>query len=81
MRLKEDKSNWKASNILRKIALLPDEPRTHKKKSTRKWCKGVVGIKHDYQKATKPFIPGYIIDISKCARCTKEKYGIRQVKK
>lgn len=82
MRLKEDKSNWKASNIIRKIKEIPEEPRLSKRKSTRKWCKGVVGKKHDYQKTTKPFIPGYVIDISKCTHCSKEKYGgMHQVKK
>lgn len=52
MRLKEDKTNWNASNIIRKLAVAPDRPRVHSRKNTAKWCRGVIGREHDYDMAT-----------------------------
>lgn len=50
MRLKEDKSSWKASNVLRKIQPVLAEPKKmHRAKNTRKWCKGKEGRLHDPQ--------------------------------
>lgn len=48
MRLKEDKNNWNASNIIRKEATPPDRPRVHSRKNTAKWCKGRVGTEHQF---------------------------------
>lgn len=47
MRLKESKDNWKASNILRKLAVSPESPKARSRKNTRKWCKGKKGVEHD----------------------------------
>lgn len=53
MRLKEDRSNWRASNIIRKVQLIPDEPvRIHHRKNTKKWCRGKVGVEHQWAEET-----------------------------
>jgi hypothetical protein len=49
MRIKETKDNWKASNILRKLATPPEQVKHQSHKNTKKWCKGKVGVEHDYK--------------------------------
>lgn len=51
MRLKEERNNWNASNIIRKVSAAPEQVRAHSRKNTVKWCKGVVGRLHDYDMA------------------------------
>lgn len=76
MRLKEDSSNWKASNIERKINELPEEPRlARSKKNTRKWCKGKVGTKHNYILISEDHFMKWIYKKSVCTNCGKEKYS------
>lgn len=75
MRLKEDKSSWKASNVLRKVTPLPEEPVHRSHKSTRKWCRGVVGRKHEYEKYKKYLWGKAYLELDKCSKCGKEKYG------
>lgn len=48
MRLKEDNSNYKASNVKRKLVQTPEASRHKSKKNTRRWCKGKVGTPHDF---------------------------------
>jgi formylmethanofuran dehydrogenase subunit E len=49
MRIKKDKTNWDASNVLRKVTEPPERPSNHSRKNTKKWCKGKPGVEHDYQ--------------------------------
>lgn len=48
MRLKENNDNWRASNVVRKQAEAPQQPHYKSKKDTKRWCKGKVGVKHEY---------------------------------
>lgn len=75
MRLKEDKSSWKASNILRKVTPVPEEPVHRSHKSTRRWCKGVVGREHEYTRTKKSYFGIAHMELDKCSKCGKEKYG------
>jgi hypothetical protein len=51
MRLKEDKSSWKAGGIIAKdVRNTKDEPKQrphHKKKNTKDWCRGREGKPHE----------------------------------
>lgn len=53
MRIKETKSNWNASGIIKRDfrhdSSQPQTSRVKSKKDTRKWCKGKVGVEHDYE--------------------------------
>jgi hypothetical protein len=49
-RLKKDSSSWKAQGLKAKQEQTPEQPvPLHRQKNTRKWCKGHVGVLHDYQ--------------------------------
>lgn len=74
MRLKENRSNWKASNILRKIKPIPEEWKLHNKKDTHKWCKGKEGVPHDYVLVDKFRWRFWSHKKLKCSNCGKEKY-------
>lgn len=49
MRLRQQKYGYRAEGLLTKIKPLPEQPKFHSKKDTKKWCKGVVGREHDYE--------------------------------
>ncbi len=52
MRIKKDHTGWRSSGLWKKYSLPSiDEltPRPKSKKNTAKWCKGRVGLKHDYK--------------------------------
>lgn len=51
MRLKENKDNWNASGLIRKLSIPPVEVKAKARKNTRKWCKGREGVPHDYDLA------------------------------
>lgn len=74
MRLKEDNSSWNASNVKRKVAQLPDEPVRRSKKNTRRWCKGRVGVEHDYQWNVLPWIGTLKQRLKVCVNCGKQDY-------
>jgi hypothetical protein len=81
MRLKETKDNWKASNVIRKIAEPPEFPITRGHKDTKKWCKGKPGVLHDYdltevkvdKNGSVPFFGqrGYAFLEFRCLNCKK----------
>lgn len=51
MRLKEEYNNYRASGLIKKdLQHDPTEPKPKYKamKNTIKWCKGKVGVPHDY---------------------------------
>lgn len=79
MRIKKDKSSWRSSGIIKRDFRhdhSEGQARPQKKKGNRrKWCKGVVGQKHDYQKFDKHMFGDFRMYISKCSRCGREKWG------
>lgn len=80
MRLKEDKTSWHSSAIIKrdfKHGNVPIPERSHTKghKDTRRWCRGRIGREHLMQREIKRWYPhssGYII--ARCAACRKEFY-------
>jgi len=52
----------------------PDEIRAHGKKDRVRWCKGQVGVEHDYS-ALIPWRRGYGL-IHACARCGRRRFPI-----
>lgn len=74
MRLKEDTSNYRASALLRKVKPLPDEPHFHKKKDTRRWCKGKVGVEHAFELIEHHKSRWFSFKIYKCTNCGKKKH-------
>lgn len=84
MRIKKDDSSWRASGILvrdeRWDKSTPEVPKHkgNKKKNTRKWCKGKVGIEHVPHIVEFEYYTAYFIyDV--CKNCGKRlKYkGVR----
>lgn len=79
MRIKKVSNNYRSSGIKhRDNRHDPTEPALERrsKKSTRRWCKGKVGVEHDYQEATKPVFNGndyrWVWQLKKCTRCGKQ---------
>lgn len=72
MRLKEDKSSWKSGGVRAKDTRnarddLKEAPKT-KKKNTKQWCKGKIGVEHE------PIIKDghwYNIEL-RCKKCEKK---------
>lgn len=55
------------------IAIEEDEPRHRAKKDTRRWCKGKVGVKHDYPEPTPRYrVFSYQMNESRCTQCGKK---------
>ncbi len=48
MRIRKDKSNYRASGILRKLTPMPETVKPRSKKDTKRWCKGKPGREHQY---------------------------------
>jgi len=72
-RLKKDHSNYKTSGLWKKYQYpkIEETPRRGKKsKNTRKWCKGKVGVKHDYELVQKHDW----MKIPVCKKCKKQDY-------
>lgn len=81
MRLKEDSSSWKSSGIKHRDNRHDPTERPVKltgKKDKRKWCKGKVGIPHQYEKVRKQrFVIGewsFYMEVDKCTGCGREHY-------
>lgn len=78
MRLKEDNSSWRASGIIKRDYQhggLDLQPRIKSKKNTNKWCRGKVGVLHDYLlvEVRTSHIWGYSKWLNfKCANCGKK---------
>lgn len=76
-RLKKDHDGWKSAGLWLKYQYpkIEEEPRTtHKKKNTRKWCKGRKGVEHDYELVEKHKFLDWSWKIYKCINCGKQKY-------
>lgn len=77
MRLKEDSSSWK-SNAIKKRDFKHDHsepaPKVLSKKDKRKWCKGKVGIEHDYQEKTLRWVLNLHARLHVCTRCGRQNW-------
>ncbi len=77
MRLKEDSSNWKASNIIRKVKQPPSVPIKRSRKDTKRWCKGKAGVEHEYEMRVPPNDSTAIRGFRRvpiCINCSRQDY-------
>ncbi len=78
MRLKEEKSNWNASSIMKRDFRnsKDDIPQKHKsKKNTSKWCKGRAGVEHDWVNEV-PYNNAFkFMKMDICRNCRKQSYN------
>ena len=80
MRLKEDKTSWRASGLIRKIKPLPEDVRTRSHKNTAKWCKGKVGREHVWKRENPtegmfPRVSKTEVTVNICQVCRKQAYS------
>lgn len=77
-RLKRDHDGWSSSGkwLKYKYPKVDDEqPRiVHKKKNTRKWCKGREGVIHDLQLIERSSFLQWSWKLYKCTNCGKKVY-------
>lgn len=54
----------------------PDDkaPKKGRRKNTAKWCRGKVGVEHDYVETKQKLWMSKVI-VNKCKACGKVKYG------
>lgn len=75
MRLKEDASSYKAMGLKKKLEEIPAVFKHKNKKDTKKWCKGKVGVEHNYElQVPKNEILGGWRLIPICNNCGKQDY-------
>lgn len=74
-RLKKDHSNYKTSGLWKKYQYPKVEERyIHKSsKNTKKWCKGKIGKKHQYELVEEHDFLDWSWKIYKCKVCGKKK--------
>jgi len=75
-RIKKDKTSWHASSVIRRDFRSSKEPpevtgSARQKKNRSKWCKGKVGIEHNY--VDVPFEQQKYKNISRCKEIWCEK--------
>lgn len=79
MRLKEDSDSWKAMGLKKKLKIIPDVPRSKSKKNTNRWCKGKVGVDHEWENIVphnsyhSTWYKGVRQDV--CKNCGKQSYN------
>lgn len=78
MRLKEDKSSWHSSAIIKRDfrhdSSQPVGASHRTKKDTKKWCRGKVGVEHDYEYQIPPN-DSFIYKMQPiCLNCGKQDY-------
>ena len=72
-------SEWQQSAIDRRDFRSDPDPTFHlpsKRKSTKKWCKGKMGVLHEYapHKIRAGFAVGYIWEETHCLKCGKKDF-------
>ncbi len=78
MRLKEDSSSYNSSNVKRRLyrqSPVIARGKLRNKKNTKKWCKGKIGVPHNYVdvKETKFYNISWIT--STCTNCGKKDFS------
>ena len=75
-RLSRDNSSWRAYGLSKRYEDWEADAKPlgppKKKKDKKKWCKGKVGVEHDFQPYEREFGSRTIWRINKCTRCHKE---------
>lgn len=80
-RIKKDHSNWKTMGLWKRFQYPKVEEESKKpksKKNTKKWCKGKVGVKHDYKLEIPQNDPESIRGFRKvpiCTNCRRQDYN------
>lgn len=79
MSKKKDEDSWRYSSIKRRDYRADhgteEIPRhTGKKKDTKKWCKGKVGVEHSFRISRKSF-NYFSLTKLRCENCGKEKWS------
>lgn len=77
MRLKEDDSSYKAASIKRReyrqSPIIDDKVAKKSKKDTKKWCRGKIGVPHEFEmeipRNSRGILLGFRIDV--CKNCGK----------
>lgn len=76
MRLKEDKKSWRVSAILKRDfkhdSSEPSRIRYRSKKDTKRWCRGKVGIEHDYRIKEKKKFLDWSWETHVCSKCKRK---------
>lgn len=75
MRLKEDSSNYNAESVKRKefrhSPVSYEVVKRKSKKDTKRWCKGVIGVEHEWEKITpRNVYKGMRLNV--CRKCGKQ---------
>lgn len=75
-RIKKDQRTWNGQILWNKAFVIPpeeDRRKSIRRKNYKKYCKGIVGRKHKYERVTKWVIGSFTRKIDKCQLCGKEK--------
>ena len=78
MRLKEDSDSWKSSGIIKRDFRNDHSDSFSRKKSskkdTKRWCKGKVGVEHEYKLVESGKISRLYWKTHKCINCGKKDF-------
>ncbi len=79
MRLKEDTSSWAASGVIKRDfrhdpSLVADKPHSSKK-DTKRWCKGKVGVEHEWENIIPPNDSLAFRKFDICKNCGRQSYA------
>ena len=75
MRLKEDTSSYKSSNIKRRMyrqSPVDFRGKYKSKKDTNRWCKGKVGREHQFKEVEEYSFSIFLWSVLKCTNCNKK---------
>lgn len=48
--------------------------RTGNRKNTKRWCRGVVGREHKYERIERVYYGRFVTRVDKCAACGREEW-------
>ena len=72
MRLKEDTSSWHSNGIIHRDNRHDHSERfykLHSKRDTKRWCRGKVGVEHEYHRYLRGWHYHYVE--ARCVNCNK----------
>lgn len=73
MRLKEDSSSYNAIGLKKKYSE-PSEGKYKSKKNTNRWCKGRIGIEHEWEHIVPKNSFSNFRKMDVCKNCGKQSY-------